>query len=134
MHFYSIRLPPFKFSLEQFFPKMIFQFFPSCHQLVTGAALASLMGTVHTAASPAQNEPRTNAIYQDASKPVKARVADLLSRMTFLEQLAQTRNVGGILGENASFDNTTLYSFNNGQGGGSICKLQLYLDNLRILS
>lgn len=112
---------------------MLFQFFPSCHRLVTGAALASLMGTVHTAASPAPNDPRTNAIYQDASKPVKARVADLLSRMTFLEQLAQTRNVGGILGEDASFDNTTVYSFNNGQGGGSICKLLFYLHNLKIL-
>ncbi|OBT61316.1 hypothetical protein VE03_09521 [Pseudogymnoascus sp. 23342-1-I1] len=99
---------------------MLFQFFPSCRQLVTGAAIASLVGTVHTAASPAPNGAETNAIYQDASKSVKARVADLLSRMTFLEQLAQTRNVGGILGLDASFDNTTVYSFNNGQGGGSI--------------
>ncbi|KFY90684.1 hypothetical protein V500_05022 [Pseudogymnoascus sp. VKM F-4518 (FW-2643)] len=78
------------------------------------------MGTVHTAASPAPNGPQTNSIYQDASKPVKARVADLLSRMSFLEQVAQTRNVGGILGADASFDNKTVYSFNNGQGGGSI--------------
>ncbi|KFY28972.1 hypothetical protein V491_00235 [Pseudogymnoascus sp. VKM F-3775] len=94
---------------------MLVRFFPLCCQLVTWAALASLIGIVPTAASAA-----TTAIYQDASKPVEARVADLLSRMTFLEQLAQTRNVGGILGVDASFDNTTVYSFNNEQGGGSI--------------
>lgn len=109
---------------------MLSQFFPLCCQLVIGAAIASLMGTVHTAASPAPNGPQTNSIYQDASKPVKARVADLLSRMSFLEQVAQTRNVGGILGADASFDNKTVYSFNNGQGGGSICKSRFYLENL----
>lgn len=112
---------------------MLVQFFPLCRQLVTGAALASLVGTAHTAASPSPNGPEENAIYKDASKPVKVRVADLLSRMTFLEQLAQTRNVGGILGADASFDNTTVYSFNNGQGGGSICKLQFYLEKLILL-
>lgn len=105
------------------FSLMFSQLFPLCYQLVAAGFFVSLFGAVPIVASPTSDKPEIYAIYRDASKPVKSRVNDLLSRMSFLEQLAQTRNVGGILGENASFDSTAVYSFNNGLGGGSICKL-----------
>jgi hypothetical protein len=39
----------------------------------------------------------------------------------FLEQLAQTRNAGGILSTGATYNATFVDTFNNGYGGGSIC-------------
>jgi len=47
--------------------------------------------------------------------------------MTFREQLAQTRNVGGVLRADGTYDSAALDSFNDGYGGGSICKIKLYL-------
>jgi hypothetical protein len=98
---------------------------PSCSHLVTVGLFASLLCAVPTATSPTFREIGKRAIYEDSTQPIPDRVADLLSRMSFLEQLAQTRNVGGILGADASFDNTTVFGFNDGLGGGSICNLRL---------
>lgn len=106
---------------------MLLQPWSSCSRLVAAGLTYSLLAASPTYASPTPNDLERRAIYLDASKPVPARVADLLSRMTFLEQLAQTRNVGGILGADASYDNTTVFAFNNGSGGGSICNMPLYL-------
>lgn len=52
---------------------------------------------------------------------IDGRVEKLLSQMTFLEKLAQMRNVGGILGANASYSEEDVFGFNDGHGGGSIC-------------
>lgn len=65
--------------------------------------------------------------YQNANLPVETRVNDLLSRMTFLEKLAQTRNVGGILNANATYNHTAVDGFNAPYGGGSICKSEYYI-------
>jgi hypothetical protein len=64
----------------------------------------------------------SNAPYLNAKLPVSARVKDLLSRMTYLEQLAQTRSYGGVLGYEASYNYTFLETFNAPYRGSSACK------------
>lgn len=69
----------------------------------------------------------SHTIYQDPTKPTVARVNDLLSRMSFEEKLAQTRNLGGILSTNATYNATMVDTFNSPYGGGSICKYSSYI-------
>ncbi|CAH0057184.1 unnamed protein product [Clonostachys solani] len=58
--------------------------------------------------------------YERETSSIAAEVDKLLSRMTFLEKLAQTRNIGGILNPGVTYDEEFVEAFNNGLGGGSI--------------
>ncbi|KAF7548042.1 hypothetical protein G7Z17_g7307 [Cylindrodendrum hubeiense] len=51
---------------------------------------------------------------------IPRRVKEILSNMTFLEKLAQTRNYGGQLQADLSYDRDAFETFNLGNGGGSI--------------
>lgn len=62
------------------------------------------------AASAADKVP-SNTPYLNPKLPVSARVKDLLSRMTYLEQLAQIRSYGGVLGYEASYNYTFFGDF-----------------------
>lgn len=64
----------------------------------------------------------TSLPYLNSNLPVVKRVDDLLSRLTFLEQLAQTRNLGGLLGDKGTYNKTFVETFNDGYGAGTICK------------
>ncbi|GAA4757406.1 glycoside hydrolase family 3 N-terminal domain-containing protein [Sphingomonas daechungensis] len=57
--------------------------------VVAGAALIGLTGASSIAQTPVSKNSNSVAIYKDASKPVEARVEDLLKRMTLEEKTAQ---------------------------------------------
>lgn len=99
---------------------MLLQLDPSSSMFLGTWLCAILIGTLPVTANPHTRDTG------DAVK-IAARVDDLLSRMTFSEKLAQTRNIGGILGTNATYDQTTVDGFNNGLGAGSICKFYMNL-------
>jgi hypothetical protein len=60
--------------------------------------------------------------YHNGSLPTTARVEDLLSRMTYLDKLAQTRASPYGLSTNSTFNLSQIVEFNAPYGLGSICK------------
>jgi hypothetical protein len=60
--------------------------------------------------------------YKNASLPTTARVEDLLSRMTYLDKLAQTRASPYGLSANSTYNLSEIVEFNAPYGLGSICK------------
>lgn len=76
-----------------------------------GLAIALLSS--HTAAAPLDGTNHTAA-------DIPRQVEEILSKMTFLEKLAQTRNYGGQLQTDLSYDRDAFEEFNLGNGGGSI--------------
>jgi hypothetical protein len=94
--------------------------------LSTSSATAFWLALSHTLLYPSVSAvPASTPTYMNSKLSVSARVQDLLSQMTFLEQLAQTRNVGGILQSDGTYNHTFVDTFNNGYGGGSICKVKI---------
>lgn len=71
--------------------------------LWTGAGAIPCNGTNHTAAD------------------IPRRVEALLSRMTYLEKLAQMRNYDGVLRDDLTYDANHIENFFDGNGAGSIC-------------
>jgi hypothetical protein len=60
--------------------------------------------------------------YQNANLPIAARVEDLLSRMTYLDKLGQTRASPYGLSTNSTYNLSEIVEFNAPHGVGSICK------------
>lgn len=60
--------------------------------------------------------------YQNAKLQIAARVEDLLSRMTYLDKLAQTRASPYGLSTNSTYNLSEIVEFNAPYGLGSICK------------
>lgn len=88
--------------------------------LTSGFSVGAFLGTWLCAATLGTTPVFASPLTEESSK-IAAKVDDLLRRMSFLDKLAQTRNLGGILGTNATYDKTTVDGFNNGLGAGSIC-------------
>lgn len=90
--------------------------------LLLWLSVSSFGANAEPAAASAVDKVTSNTAYLNPKLPVSARVKDLLSRMTYLEQLAQTRSYGGVLGYEASYNYTFLETLNAPYGGSSACK------------
>lgn len=95
-------------------------------------ALAPFLSSVIATAIDLEHRATYNFPYQNPQLPTNVRVEDLLSRMSFLEQLAQTRASSSGLGANSSYDLASMLAQNAPYGIGSICKSNHLLYHCRV--